>query len=145
MYAKNLEESLSSSGVEERSSYSFGFFGKGFRTIIVFWIIGMSVVGTPFLALYIGYKGFSLGYTISTVIKVLGTLEGNKYVFQNLFFNNTILVFIMIFMANYSIKMFKNFFEDRENIKVDAIKYSVISALTCTFYVVVCMIQKIIF
>ena len=65
----------------------------------------MSVVGTPILIVILGYKGYSIGYTIATVLRVVGTTEGNKYIFQNLFIENTILVFIMIFLANYSIKI----------------------------------------
>lgn len=107
------------------------------KTIFIFWIVGMSIVGMPILVIYVGYKGFSLGYTIMTVIKVLGVTTGNKYIFENLFFRNVILVFSMIILANYSIKIFRNFFKDKDNIKVDAIKYTMFSTFFCIVIMVI--------
>lgn len=107
------------------------------KTIFIFWIVGMSIVGMPILVIYVGYKGFSLGYTIMTIIKVLGVTTGNKYIFENLFFRNVILVFSMIILANYSIKIFRNFFKDKDNIKVDAIKYTMFSTFFCIVIMVI--------
>lgn len=107
------------------------------KIVFGFWIVGMSIVGMPILLVYVGYKGFSLGYTIMTIIKILGVTSGNKYIFQNMFFKNVIIVFVMIFLSNYSIKIFRNFFKDKENIKIDAMKYTLISVLFCCAIVII--------
>lgn len=107
------------------------------KIVFGFWIVGMSIVGMPILLVYVGYKGFSLGYTIMTIIKILGVTSGNKYIFQNMFFKNVIIVFVMIFLSNYSLKIFRNFFKDKENIKIDAIKYTLISVLFCCAIIII--------
>lgn len=140
-YAEELKGTLDD--LEENfSGKSFLF--QGLKIIGVFWIVGMSIVGTPVLIALVGYKGFSIGYTISTVLKILGTADGNRYIFQNLFLQNVVIVFIMIFLTNYSIKIFKNFFESKDNVKVDVIKYTVISTFTALVYLFLCVILKII-
>lgn len=107
------------------------------KIVFGFWIVGMSIVGMPILLVYVGYKGFSLGYTIMTIIKILGVTSGNKYIFQNMFFKNVIIIFVMIFLSNYSIKIFRNFFKDKENIKIDAMKYTLISVLFCCVIIII--------
>lgn len=114
------------------------------KTIFIFWIVGMSIVGMPILVIYVGYKGFSLGYTIMTIIKILGVTTGNKYIFENLFFRNVILVFSMIVLANYSIKIFRNFFKDKDNIKIDAIKYTMFSTCFCIVIMVIYFFYQLI-
>lgn len=142
-YKETIRENLISSDEQQEELFVRNLFYQGIRVIGISWIIGMSVVGTPVLIAYLGYKGFSIGYTISTVLKVLGTVEGNKYVFQNLFLQNLVIVFIMIFLANYSIKIFRHFFENKENIKADVIKYTIISTFIMFVYIVFCMVLGI--
>ena len=81
-----IQKSILLDTVNQRNNYLNSAFSGGIKTIIIFWIIGLSVFGTPILVIYIGYKGYSLGYTISTIIKILGSAAGNKYIFQNLFY-----------------------------------------------------------
>ena len=135
-----IQKSILLDTVNQKNNYLNSAFSGGIKTIIIFWIIGLSVFGTPILVIYIGYKGYSLGHTISAIIKILGSAAGNKYIFQNLFLKETILVFIMAFMANYSMRIFKDFFENKENISADAIKYTIISVFLllvfCLFFTV---------
>ena len=144
-YEESLKENLAYLNEKQGSLYERNLFFQGMKIIGIFWVVGMSIVGTPVLIAYIGYKGFSIGYTISAIIKLLGTVEGNRYIFQNLFLQNVVLVFIMIFLANYSIKIFRTFFESRETIKVDVIKYTIISTFMALIYIVFCSALRIIF
>ena len=137
-----IQKSILLDTEEQRNNYFNGMFFSGIKTIIIFWIIGLSVFGTPVLIIYIGYKGYSLGYTISAIIKVLGSTVGNRYIFQNLFLKEAILVFIMAFMANYSMRIFKDFFQNKENISADAIKYTIISVFLLLIFCLFFMILK---
>ena len=114
------------------------------KIVLIFWIIGLSVVGVIVLFGYIAFKGFSLGYTISAIIRLFGLVDGNKYIFQNLFFKNVILILILIFMANFSVKIAKNFFSNKNNIKIDLIKYSFITICAC-FLLIIFYIFKLFF
>ena len=106
--------------------------------------MGMSVIGTPILIGYLGYKGYSLGYAISTIIKVIGVSAGNKFIFKYLFLKNAILVFIMIFLANFSIKISKNFLGKKINIKANVLKYSVVVAFALILWLVTNFVEKMI-
>lgn len=135
-YKISIEESLENNQANLKEANMTNLWDT-LKTIFIFWIVGMSIVGMPILVIYVGYKGFSLGYTIMTIIKILGVTTGNKYIFENLFFRNVILVFSMIVLANYSIKIFRNFFKDKDNIKVDAIKYTMFSTFFCIVIMVI--------
>lgn len=141
-YKISIEEALNVENLNLKELNNSNLF-ETLKTILVFWIVGMSIVGMPILLVYVGYKGFSLGYTIMTIIKILGVTDGNKYVFQNMFLKNVIIVFTMIFLANYSIKIFRNFFKDKENIKIDAIKYTLISAFFCCEIIIIYFLLKL--
>lgn len=135
-YKISIEEVLNSENLNLKELNKSNLWDT-LKIIFGFWIVGMSIVGMPILLVYVGYKGFSLGYTIMTIIKILGVTNGNKYIFQNMFFKNVIIVFVMIFLSNYSIKIFRNFFKDKENIKIDAIKYTLISVLFCCAIIII--------
>lgn len=111
------------------------------KIVFFFWIIGLSVVGVVILFGYIAFKGFSLGYTISAILRLLGLADGNKYVFQHLFLKNVLLVFILIFMANFSLKVTRNFFNNRNNTKIDIIKYTLITICICILLFIFYILQ----
>lgn len=137
-YSESLNESLTNESKEKISISCI----QGIEIIAIFWIVGMSIVGTPILIFYLGYKGYSLGYTISAILRLIGLADGNKYIFQNLFLRNVFLVFIMIFLANYSIKISRNFFEKKANIKIGAIKYTLISTFMTVLWIIGYLLEK---
>jgi len=143
-YEEILTENITKANSKEFYINSNRTFYQGLKVIGIYWIVGMSVLGTPILIGYLGYKGYSLGYTISTIIKILGMKAGNQYIFQYLFLKNVILVFIMIFLANFSIKISKNFFENRTNLKANVIKYTVVTILTVIIWLAMNFLEKII-
>lgn len=141
-YREEICQSVLKENTPANHTYSKMLY-SGAITIAIYWIVGMSIVGTPFLIGYVAYKGYSLGYSIATVIRAVGITAGNSYIFQNIFWQNVLLVLIMIYMANFSIKISKNFISSKENIKVDAIKYTMIFAFLTLFYAVGVSILKI--
>ena len=57
-YENSLKESLIlqvEGKIEAKNSYN-----QGLKLIVMSWIIGMSVIGIPFLAISIGYRGYSI-------------------------------------------------------------------------------------
>lgn len=129
-YMESMNEKLQ--GVNSNSNL---ILLKGLKIIAFYWIVGMSIVGLPILIGYLGYKGYSLGYTISAIIKLLGVSEGNKFVFKYLFINNSFLIFTMIFLTNISIKIARNFSQKKIEIKSDALKYTVLSGIMLLFWI----------
>lgn len=141
---ETLNEDIARMSTKEFYLHSNGMFYNGLKTIAFYWIVGMSVVGTPVLIGYLGYKGYALGYTISTIIRLLGIKAGNLFVFKYLFIENVILVLSMIFLGNISIKLSKNFFVNKQNIKLETMKYTVITGIVLMFWLVIHIAQKFI-
>ena len=59
--------------------------------ILIVWFLGCTIIGGIFIYLAIIYKGFTIGYTISAMIAVLGIKQGIiislvSMLFQNIFF-----------------------------------------------------------
>lgn len=144
-YTEYLSESISNINSKEVKVHTDNQLYSGIKVIAIFWIVGMSIIGTPILIGYLGYKGYSMGYTISAIIKLLGVSAGNSFVFKYMFLKNLVLVFIMIFLANFSIKISKNFFEKKTNLKPDALKYSIIAGFMLIVWIIAVFIQKMIF
>lgn len=69
-----IQNSVLLENKEQKDNYFKSSFFEGVRTIIFFWVIGLSIFGMPVLVVYVGYKGYSLGYTISAIVKILGTV-----------------------------------------------------------------------
>lgn len=143
-YAESLSESITKADSKEFNINTNGIFYSGIETIVLYWIIGLSIIGTPILIGYLGYKGYSLGYTISTIIKLIGLKAGNQFIFKYLFLKNTVLVFIMIFLTNFCLKNSKNFFEKKNNMKAETLKYSVIVGFALALWLAINFIEKII-
>ena len=59
---------------------------------ILLWFLGCSVIGIPIVYLLITYRGFSLGYTISSIILVLGTGKGILFSLSTLLLQNLLII-----------------------------------------------------
>ena len=59
---------------------------------ISLWFFGTTVIGLPIVFGIILYRGFCLGYTISTIILTLGVKKGVLFVFSSIFLQNIIFI-----------------------------------------------------
>ena len=60
--------------------------------ILLIWLLGCTVIGGVFIYIAILYKGFSIGYTIATMIAVLGLKHGTIISIISLLFQNIIFL-----------------------------------------------------
>ena len=98
---------------------------------IIIWIAGSTVIGIPIVYGIVGYKGFCLGYTISSFIITLGTKDGIILSFMGLLMQNVIFIPSIILIASSGIKLYKSIIKDRkrDSIRVGIYKHSMISVL----------------
>lgn len=61
-------------------------------SIIIIWFLGCTIIGGIFIYVAIIYKGFSIGYTISAIIAVLGIKKGVLISLISLLFQNIIFL-----------------------------------------------------
>lgn len=67
--------------------------------ILIVWFLGCTIIGGIFIYLAIIYKGFTIGYTISAMIAVLGRKQGLLLSIISLFFQNIIFLTAFFLIA----------------------------------------------
>ncbi len=60
--------------------------------ILLIWFLGCTIVGGIFIYIAIIYKGFTIGYTISAIIAVLGIKNGTIFSISSLLLQNIIFL-----------------------------------------------------
>ncbi len=73
--------------------------------IIIIWFLGCTIIGGIFIYVAILYKGFSLGYTISALIAVLGVRHGTLVAITSLLLQNIIFLPAMFIVSENRYKI----------------------------------------
>lgn len=110
--------------------------------VFLLWFMGSTVIGIPIVYAIIAYKGFSLSYTISALIAILGG-KGIGVVFSSLFIQSIIFIPTMFALAVSGIRLHKSIMKDKrkENIKLEICRHSVLSILTAGVMILVAFIE----
>lgn len=110
---------------KETNSFINSIF-KNSKDIIIIWFLGCTVIGSYFVYISIVYHGFKIGYTISTFIYILGTKKGIIFSLSSLLLQNIIYIPTLFFIAESSIKICKQTYKNRNNLKKEFIRHFVI-------------------
>ena len=96
---------------------------------IILWFLGSTVIGFPLIYVVIGYKGYSIGYTISSIIATLGTGKGLIFIISTMLFQSIIYIPAILALSVSGIKLYKLIMADRrrENIKIQILKHTIFS------------------
>ena len=106
-------------------------FGNNFFTVLILWFMSSTVIGIPIVYGEIGYKGFCLGYTISSVVATLGTGKGILFVITSMLLHNIIFIPCLLLLAVSGINLYESIIKDRrkENMKIEIIRHTVFSLI----------------
>ena len=102
---------------------------NNFILSILIWFTGSTIIGIPIVYLIIGFKGFTLGYTVSTIIITFNTWKGIFFVMCALLLQNIIFIPCIFALAVSGIRFYKAIIKDRrkENIKIEIIRHTIFS------------------
>ena len=111
--------------------------------ILILWFVGSTVIGIPIVYGIIGYKGFCLGYTISSSIITLGTAKGTCFSLASMLLQNIIYIPCILALAVSGIRLYKSIMKDRrkENIKLEVIKHTAFSAFIGIFILIGVLVE----
>lgn len=98
--------------------------------ILLVWFLGCTIIGGIFIYLAIIYKGFTIGYTISAMIAVLGAKQGIILSIISLFFQNIIFLFSFFLIAENGIKLYKGIYTRCINLKEEVIRHTIIMLIS---------------
>lgn len=109
----------------------------------IMWFVGSTIIGLPIVYGIVGFKGFSLGYTISAIIAILGTGNGMLFSITTMLLQNIIFIPCILALSVSATKLCKSIFKDRrkENIKFAIIRHTVFSGFICILLVMSSFIE----
>lgn len=104
---------------------------ENLKLAVGMWFIGSTVIGMPIVLGIVMYRGFCLGYTISSAIAVLGTQKGIVFFLTTILLQNIIFIPVLIALAVSGMKLYKSIMKDkrRENIKIEIVRHTILSII----------------
>lgn len=109
----------------------------------ILWFMGCTIIGIPVVYSLIIYRGFSLGYTIASVIFTLGTGKGMLFCIITLLLQNLIIIPAILALAVSGIKLYQSMIKDKrkENIKIEMIRHTIFSLFMLVLLVISSIIE----
>ncbi|MDO4392352.1 MAG: stage II sporulation protein M [Clostridium sp.] len=128
-YINNFVESVKENYQISRSKLLMKSILNNLYITIILWFLGSTVIGFPLIYAVIGYKGYSIGYTISSIIATLGTGKGLIFIISTMLFQSIIYIPAILALSVSGIKLYKLIMADRrrENIKIQILKHTIFS------------------
>ena len=98
---------------------------------LIIWFIGSTIIGIPIVFGIIMFRGFCLGYAISSITVVFGVAKGIAFTAIAIIMQNILYIPAIISLGVSALKAYKSIYSDKrkENIKLEIIRHTVFSAL----------------
>ncbi len=98
---------------------------------ILIWFFGTTVIGLPIVFGLVLYRGFCLGYTISSFITILGIGKGITFILASLLFQSLLTIPAILGLAVSGFKLYKSIIKDKakENIKLEIARHTIFSLI----------------
>ena len=98
-----------------------------FTITLLLWVGASTIIGIPIVYGTIILKGFSIGYTISSILIVFGQWNGLLISISLLLLHNIIFVPTMFAISVSGVKLYKSIMKNkqRENIKLEILRHTV--------------------
>lgn len=111
--------------------------------VLILWFLGSTVIGMPLIYLVVMYKGYSIGYTISSIIAVLGIGKGIIFLLITMLLPYIIYIPCILSLAVSGINLYKLVVEDRrrENIKIQIVKHTIFCLIIFVFMIIASILQ----
>lgn len=98
---------------------------------LIIWFIGSTIIGIPIVFGIITFRGFCLGYTISSITVVFGVTKGIAFTAISIIMQNILFIPAIISLGVSALKAYKSIYSDKrkENIKLELVRHTVFSVL----------------
>lgn len=110
---------------------------------VILWFLGSTVIGFSLIYVVICYKGYCIGYTISSVIATIGTAKGIVFILATMLLQNIIYIPVILTLGVSGVKLYRLIMEDRrrENIKIQIAKHTIFSILMLMLLIISALIE----
>lgn len=115
---------------------------SNFVITILLWFGASTIIGIPVVYGTVLVKGFSLGYTMSSILYYFGTGKGILVAMSSLLLHNIIFIPTMLATGVSGIKLYSSIMKNknRENIKLEIIRHT----LFCTLMLLLMLISALV-
>lgn len=98
--------------------------------IIILWFGASTIIGIPIVYGSIVIKGFSIGYTISSIIMCFGTGKGTIIALTIMLLHNIIFIPAMLGASVSGMKLYQSIMKNknRDNIKLEILRHTIFCA-----------------
>lgn len=116
---------------------------SNFIIIILLWFGASTIIGIPVVYGTIIVKGFSMGYTISSIISCFGIGKGIAISLSVMLLHNIIFIPTMLATSVSGVKLYQSIMKnkDRENIKIEIIRHTIFCALMLLLMFIASLIE----
>ena len=110
---------------------------------LIIWFIGSTIIGIPIVFGIIAFRGFCLGYTISSITVVFGVMKGIAFTAISIMMQNILFIPGIISLGVSALKAYKSIYSDKkkENIKLELIRHTVFSLLILIVLIVSAVVE----
>lgn len=119
---------------------------KNIVTAVIIWFFGTTVIGIPVVFGIVAYRGFCLGYTISSIVSIMGMGKGVSFIILTIVLQNLLFIPAILALAVSGFKLYKSIVKDirKENIKVEMLRHTVFSLLMLIVLVIASLIEVLV-
>lgn len=107
------------------------------------WFAGLTVIGIFVVYGAIIVRGFTLGFSISSIIATLGAKTGSIFILSSMLLQNIIFIPTLFALAISGIRLYKSIMKDRarENIKIEILRHTIFSGLLSIVLIVASFVE----
>ena len=98
---------------------------------LIIWFLGSTIIGIPIVFGMILFRGFCLGYTISSLTIVFGVTKGIAFIAVSILMQNILFIPAIISLGVSALKAYKSIYSDKrkENIKLEIMRHTIFSTI----------------
>ena len=114
-----------------------------FILVFIIWISSATIIGIPAVYVEVAIKGFSISYTVSSILTTFGIKNGIMYSFSSLFIHNLICIPVLLATAVSGMKMYKSILQNgkKENVKIEFLRHTIFCVLMFALLVVSSLVE----
>lgn len=110
---------------------------------VLLWFAGLTVIGIFVVYAIVCIRGFTLGFSISSIIATLGVKQGMLFIFSSMLLQNIIFIPIIFALAISGIRLYKSIMKEktRENIKIEILRHTIFCGILSSCLILASLIE----
>ena len=142
-YINNFIESTKNNSDINYTKLFFSSIKNNITLAAILWFAGLTVIGIFAVYGMVCYRGFTLGYSISSIVATLGAKNGAIFILSSMLLQNIIFIPVLFALSISGIRLYKSIMKDRgrENIKIEILRHTIFSAMLSILLVVSAFIE----